>query len=423
MKKRSEFEHKLNARGSQPSDYARYAEYEMNLESLRRKRVNRMGIKTNGHTGQRRIFFVLSRATRKFHGDVGLWIQYIDFARKQKSNKKLSEILTSALRLHPTKSELWIYAANHAMEERSDMIEARSYMQRGLRFCRESKNLWLQYAKLEMIYIAKAAERGRDLGLSKEHRKIDTEPNGEIHDNIVKLPSNAVSYLNSDLHALSPVSQEILDTLAETPVLTGAIPTAIFDLAMKHFADDEVLGGQFFDVIADFPNVPCTTRILQHIMDRIIAAAPGSPVTLFCSIRQPSIGVEVLSSSFPEALGISLDRLNLSLQGTISSKGSAGTVRCRCSLLEKVIDWILQLLVENLDPDVYKVLAVTLKRLWKQFNVDIQEVPSLGSSHFERLFLNLSKRGFHDLIESSAALALQLWPNDQNIQNLQANMS
>lgn len=115
-KKRSDFEHKLNARGSQPSDYARYAEYEMNLESLRKKRVKRLGVKTTNHTGQRRIFFVLDRATRKFRGDIGLWMQYVAYARKQKSNKRVSQILTTVLRLHPTKAELWIYAANYALK-------------------------------------------------------------------------------------------------------------------------------------------------------------------------------------------------------------------------------------------------------------------------------------------------------------------
>ena len=48
-RKRSDFEHTLNARGSHPSDYARYVDYEMNLDLLRRKRVKRLGIKTTAH--------------------------------------------------------------------------------------------------------------------------------------------------------------------------------------------------------------------------------------------------------------------------------------------------------------------------------------------------------------------------------------
>lgn len=418
MKRRSDFEYKLNARGSQPADYARYAEYEMNLESLRRKRVNRMGVKTSGHTGQRRIFFVLRRATQKFHGDVGLWMQYIEFARKQKSNKKLSEILTSALRLHPTKPELWIYAANYAMEERSDIIEARSCMQRGLRFCKDSKNLWLQYAKLEMIYIAKISIRGQELGFTNDYLKIDNTSREGSDENFVPVPPSAASDMDPHSHVLD---REVLKELAGAPVLTGAIPTAIFDSAMKHFVEDDVLSGQFFDVISEFPDVPCTIAILQHIMDHIITAAPESPVTLFCFIRQPSIGVEVSSADFPKSLSVSLERLNTSLQSTIPSKRSLEATRSRCLLIDRVIEWILQFVVENLDPDIHKVLFITLKRLWSQYSLGIQEVTSLGSCHFERLFINLTRHGFQDLVNPSTSLALQLWPNDQNIQNLRGN--
>lgn len=107
-RKRSDFEHILSARGSKSQDYVRYAEYEMNLESLRRKRVKRLGVRTSDHTGQRRIYFILDRAIKKFPGDVGLWMQYITFAQKQKSDKKVLQLVTSLLRLHPTKPELWI---------------------------------------------------------------------------------------------------------------------------------------------------------------------------------------------------------------------------------------------------------------------------------------------------------------------------
>jgi len=37
-KKRSDFEHKINARGSSTTDFARYAEFEINVDALRRKR-------------------------------------------------------------------------------------------------------------------------------------------------------------------------------------------------------------------------------------------------------------------------------------------------------------------------------------------------------------------------------------------------
>ena len=186
-KKRSDFEHILNARGSKPEDYIRYTEYEMNLEYLRRKRVKRLGIKINNYTGQRRIFFVLNRATKKFPGDVGLWMEYITFAQKQGSKKSVSQLLTSVLRLHPTKPELWIYAATVGS---TTITEARSYMQRGLRLCGSSEGLWVEYAKLEMMHISKIAGRNRILAFDvAEIERESTHNTGNDDDGIINLPA------------------------------------------------------------------------------------------------------------------------------------------------------------------------------------------------------------------------------------------
>lgn len=69
----------------------------MNLEALRRKRVQRLGLKSKSHLGQRKIFFVLDRATRKFYGDIGLWMQYIDFAKKEGASKVLLKVFASCV--------------------------------------------------------------------------------------------------------------------------------------------------------------------------------------------------------------------------------------------------------------------------------------------------------------------------------------
>src|SRR5690349_9122700 len=53
VKKRSDFEHKVLARGSQPVDFARYAAWEISLEHLRQKRYKRLRIKGSSvHSGQ-----------------------------------------------------------------------------------------------------------------------------------------------------------------------------------------------------------------------------------------------------------------------------------------------------------------------------------------------------------------------------------
>ena len=417
-KRRSDFEHKLNARGSLPSDYARYAEYEMNLESLRRKRVKRMGIKANTHTGQRRIFFVLERATQKFHGDIGLWMQYVEFARKQKSNKKLSEILTRVLRMHPTRPELWVYAANYAIEERVDMSEARLCMQRGLRFCKNSKDLWCEYAKLEMIYIANILDRGRALGQNQNRLNNDLTPSvGGIDGDMLAFPTSMAFEIDSQEE--DTVDQEVLKALETTPVLTGAIPMAIFDGAMNQFENDVRLGECFFNMVLEFQDVPCASKILQHIIDHLLATAPSDPVALMCFIRQPVIGIQILSPDFPGALGNSLDRLSSAMTTAAPSEEPKRTLRSHSELSMKAIEWMLQFAVEKLDPDIYKVIIMTVRRLWSQYESDIQQDGGTDKVGFIKVFGELQRKGLQEVVDLGLSMSLRLWPNDPEILSLQ----
>lgn len=423
-KKRSEFEHKLNARGSKPSDYARYAEYEINLDSLRRKRVKRLGIKQNNHSGPRRIFFIFDRATRKFHGDIKLWMQYIEFASRQKSSKKLSEIITNVLRLHPTKPELWVYAANHVMEQSHDIIAARSYMQRGLRFCRESKQLWLQYAKLEMAYVASIAVRGQVLGMNKNRatEQVVSNIDGE-HDHEFTNPESTPPEMNSNFQAVEFIDRSVLKSLEVLPVVSGAIPIAIFDAAMKRFGGDVTIGEEFFDVIAQFHEVPHTGKILQHITTYLLNTASSSPAALSCFIRQPLVCIEAASPRFPGALGTAIDRLNSTRQESTIFAGLKEDPLSRSLLSQKIMKCMLSLISDSLDPDITKAIAVTLKRLWNQYRLDIEQAGGSNSGPFVDIFISFQEKGFADMVNPSKTLAMRLWLDDPKIQSLPSGES
>ncbi|BDD56782.1 U3 snoRNP protein [Monascus purpureus] len=351
IKRRSDFEHKLNARGAQPIDFVRYAQYEMNLDTLRRKRVKRLGIRSAGHTGQRRIFFVLDRATRKFHGDINLWVQYIEYARQQKAYRKLTQIFTDALRIHPASADLWIYAAKYALDDHADMMQARSYMQRGLRFCKSSRKLWIDYAKLELIYVAKLVARQRILGLDKAIEPATDEPEGSFEDSdadVIKLPEltgedvypNEKKNVETDLTAIQ--------NLGSSPALSGQIPLAIFDSAMKHFNNDDRFGHEFFSMVLEFEDAPCLHKILEHIVEVMQATKPSSSHTLICYIQLPTAGVRVTSPGFPRALGASLGRL----KDHRNDKGVA----------QEVINWLKPLAkTEGIDPALHKVMVATIR--------------------------------------------------------------
>jgi U3 small nucleolar RNA-associated protein 6 len=352
-RKRSDFEHIINARGSKPSDYTRYIDFEKNVDALRRKRIKRLGVRSTG-SGQRTIFFLYNRAVRKFSGDLDLWLQYIEFARREKAFKKLNEILTSVVRLHPTNPDIWIYAARFFMESQADITNARSYMQRGLRFCKSSKLLWIEYAKLETIYIGKIAGRRKVLGLDADRKEEQAEE--ELDADEIALPQITAEDVNPSLGQDESVDEVALSNLASAPVLTGAIPMAVFDSAMKQFNDDPALAEHFFDMLAEFDQLPCIGQILQHIVDHLHKTSPHAVSTIVCAFQLQLFGIHPSDPSFPQALQTSLNLLNAAITQNPKAKSRLSEVAIRRILLA------LRGFEELDEPALRKVLVSSLRK-------------------------------------------------------------
>ena len=363
VKKRSEFEHKVLARGSQPVDFARYAAWEINLEQLRQKRCKRLRIKdSTKFSGQTRIFSIFDRATRKHPGDVALWMSYLECARQAKSTKKFKSILTSAIRLHPTKSELWLYAARWTLETDSDLNGARDYMKRGTRFCTRSKDLWVEYAKLEMIWLARIALRRKILGLDvdrsiegSEAMEEDTEDPGFANSaDVIAIPDFKVNTLRPSMMDGVRVDGEATKDPMTTPALNGAIALAIFDAAKKQPFFCATAAEEFFDMFAAFTEVRCLPNILQHVLHSMTELYPTDACTCNCYIRQPVSGIEPTSVEFPAALSSALDQLKESIE----------KVKDKKELSKKTKAWIEPILaIEELDPGIQTVLKHTLRKL------------------------------------------------------------
>ena len=339
-RKRSDFEHKINARGSTPADYARYAEFEINVDALRRKRVKRLGVKSTAHNGRRRIFFVFDRGTRKHPGDLGLWIEAIEFAKKQKAYKKLQEMFAQVLRLHPTKADLWIHAAQYAVEENGDMTEARSYMQRGLRFCKGSRAMWLEDGRLEMSYIAKIYARREVLGINTD------KPGGEQtedSESVLQLPMLTAADINPAAED-HEVDSSSLETLESTPALSGAIPIAVFDAATAQFRDPK-FGFDYFDMVLAYEHVPACQKVASHVEASLIKDYPQDWHTKACHIQQPLVSLSTSSPEFPPAFRQTLTRLK-----------EARKEVDKPELVKWARDWLEKLMkTEGLDPAVKMV--------------------------------------------------------------------
>jgi U3 small nucleolar RNA-associated protein 6 len=289
-------------------------------------------------------------------------MSYLEYVRKAKATKKFKTVLTASIRLHPTKSELWLYAARWALEADSDMGEARSYMQRGTRFCTMSRDLWIEYAKLEMIYLLKIAMRRKILGLDvdpstladDERDDASRETRFEDSADMIALTDLKTNTLKSSMIEGVKVDSEAQKDPMTTPALNGAIPIAIFDAARKQPFFCASAAEAFFFMFAKFTQVRCTPMLLQHVLDSMVETYPMDACTFYCFIRQPCTGLEPTFAEFPMALGSSLDRLK---EGLVKTNDRAG-------LSKKIQTWIEPMLaVENLDPGIRTVLDHTVRKL------------------------------------------------------------
>ena len=364
--KRSDFEHILNARGSKPSDYARYATYEMNLDSLRKKRCKRVGVQSTAFSGHRTIFFILDRATKKFPGDMGLWMQHIHFCQRERANKKLGKVFTQVLRLKPREWGLWVLAAKHYAESQGDVRMARAYMQRGLRFCGDQRRLWVEYSRLEMVYLAKLAARRKILGLDEARKTVEggkEREDGDEDEDIMMLPVITAEDVGPDAtKEVENVDEDALKKLASAPAFTGAIPIAVFDAAMKQFKDNAEVAEDLFDVVASFDQVPSSKRLLEHILDHMRATSADSVETMIVEAKSRLLGVDGRSAEFPTSLGASLAAVKKG-QTNVPSKAQR-------RLAEKAMLILLPYLKakEEIDEDVVRVLEASVRRYLRQIS-------------------------------------------------------
>jgi len=281
-------------------------------------------------------------------------MQYAEFARSQKSNRKFARILTDVLRMHPTKPELWIYAARYAIDVQSDPVAARSYMKRGIRFCKNATIMYLEFAKLEMTYIA---TRRRIVGLGRKSAQPE-EPDLEakmdsLEADMIALPTTEVGNVNDDL-------ERALEVLASSPAMNGAIPIAIFDEAMRQFSNDAALGERFFDMFAGFAQASCTPRILDHVLGHLVTISASSAITKSCSCRRPIIGVALNSADFLVVLRPILKNI----------KAAMADSTCKLQLVEKISAWLSPLATAvEVASEVKIVISATLKQLFKEANI------------------------------------------------------
>ncbi|KAF9047327.1 U3 small nucleolar RNA-associated protein 6-domain-containing protein [Panaeolus papilionaceus] len=261
MKQRTIYETALVRRVARKADFLRYAAYEMSLEQLRRKRVERMKLKPapasiSDYALVKRQFDIFERAVRKFKSDVGLWVQYIQVAKREGARSLVGRITARALQMHPNNPSLFILAASHELEHHSPSA-ARTLMQRGIRLNPESIDLWKEYVKMELGYIESLRRRWEVLGIKTEKKKEDGD----------------------EAEREEEQTEEDSDVGAEArrKVMEGGIVASVVSSAGQAIPRVELFAS-IKEVIAGFPTTAdLRKQLLNHLYDQVLKILGNEP--------------------------------------------------------------------------------------------------------------------------------------------------
>ncbi|KFY44729.1 hypothetical protein V495_03288, partial [Pseudogymnoascus sp. VKM F-4514 (FW-929)] len=218
--------------------------------------------------------------------------------------------------------------------------------------------MWVQYAKLEMIFLAKIAARRRVLGLDAPVKAVEAaaeeKEEGGFEGDEIKFPEFKAQSLGQSAMEGVKVDGEAKQDPMNTPALQGAIPLAIFDDAAKQAFFNAEAAQCFFDMFTLFTQVACLPKVLQHVLDVMMERFPTEAATWDCYVRMPLVGVSPLTAEFPGQLGVALGRL---------AEGKE-KVRVKGQLAKKMRRRVEKVLAtEGLDEGIKTVLEVTLRKL------------------------------------------------------------
>ncbi|KAL5627780.1 hypothetical protein BROUX41_002528 [Berkeleyomyces rouxiae] len=354
VQKRSDFEHRVLAPGNTPDDYLEYANWEKTLDSLRLKRCQRLKIRnlSSAHTAQVKLLSIYDRGVGRHPGHRPLWLAYLDYTASIKATKRWRLTVTRALRMRPMDAGLWVMAANK-MASHGDMASARRFYMRACRFCVHDGIVWAEYARCEMVWLAKLALKNKDkegakaLDAVKPHQ-VDDDDRISLAGNEDESDSDEDEIVRADSSGKATAVFSVEDKQGlSNPALDGALPLAIFKIASGQKFWNADAAELFFNVFTSFRGLVVHERLVQVVVDTLEESFPQSPVTLLCKVRRPVTGISPLTAEFPRALREVVPLFKEAVE-TASDKVAFG---------EKAVQWLDSLLAtEGLDGDISKVL-------------------------------------------------------------------
>lgn len=331
MRRRTDFEHRIQGRGTKARDFLKYADFENNVEKLRKKRFSRLsksGVvdtkpSVSDWAGTRRVLFIYERATRRYPSDMDVWRRYLRAAKLNGATKVVYKVYSRLLQLQPRNVDAWLSAAAYEFDTNANAKGARSLFQRGLRLNPDAFALWFQYVQFELTFVARLLARRRVLGLLTEKQQRDhlaSEAKNDETDDVIHLPEAEVA---DQLHKLPEADINMLGNPETNPALRGDVALAVFDLAVDA---ESAKGGdsdaedpsrstrrtvsavaQFMDLFDQFSDLN-RDHLYVHAIALLQKKCPNDPQTMFLDATVPLRTTSTSEADFAECLQLSVNK-------------------------------------------------------------------------------------------------------------------
>lgn len=350
-KKRSDFEYLLKRRQPSKEDFLKYIQYELDLNTLRKTRKKRLGLvkkSLSDYVAIRRIHFLFDRTLKRFPNDVSIWNQYFGFCKYVKSYKVLNRVFAKAIQKHPTNISFWIQASHWEFKQNQNITAARALFQRAIRLNSESKDMWIEYFKLEYKYLKLV--KNRALGINKKpQNESESETEDLDQEETEEKPSegSGTSIQVPLLEGEKTQEQQGQNLeILKTPFFTGAILKTIYKNAIKEFPRDIPFRLEFIKPLLKLEE---TKDLIDEIYNGITEDFWPSPECLKVLAARE---IEKHGSNLTGAIAIFDKALNEDLQS-------------KSKLNEIFIDFLNSSIKSSIDPIQVKTLKGKLIELFE----------------------------------------------------------
>ncbi|KPV71623.1 uncharacterized protein RHOBADRAFT_56467, partial [Rhodotorula graminis WP1] len=311
--KRRGFELSLaQGRGTKPTDFLRYIDYERKLDKLRKARAARIasaGTKSlSDHSISAHVTQLHRLAVRRFPESLTLWDASIAHSLTQASPLLVSRTLAAAIAMHPTHTPYWVLASQWESDgDRKGMgggntEGARRLCMRALRFLKGRKGarrddgvdgpeelVWREWIRVEVAFVERLRERWQVLGIGKGATEDIVRVGGtaaagedapsETVDDVLEGQADEIALPGADEDEDAELKQEIDEKAlsGQEALLDGAIVRLVIDNLLKSYSHSIFAYKLLLSILRPLPS-PLRLPLLSHVYASLSAnVSPSSP--------------------------------------------------------------------------------------------------------------------------------------------------